>query len=77
MVSNPECFAASLRQVHELFGIAEKVPKVGGRELDLHMLYQNVTALGGCEKVIARKLWRVRLPTSSHVPASRHHTVQV
>jgi ARID/BRIGHT DNA binding domain len=39
---------------------AAQVPKVGGRQLDLHVLYCSVTALGGCEEVIARKQWRVR-----------------
>ena len=41
---------------------AAQVPKVGGRQLDLHVLYCSVTALGGCEEVIARKQWRVRSP---------------
>ena len=45
-------------QVHELFDVTEKVPRVGGRELDLYMLYRNVTSLGGCERVIQTKHWR-------------------
>ena len=45
-------------QVHEMMDITEKVPRVGGRELDLHMLYRNVTQLGGCERVIQTKHWR-------------------
>lgn len=45
-------------QVHDMFGVVEKVPRVGGRELDLHMLYRNVTGLGGCERVIQTKHWR-------------------
>ena len=45
-------------QVHETFGVIEKVPRVGGRELDLGMLYRNVTSLGGCERVIHTKNWR-------------------
>lgn len=45
-------------QVHETFGVIEKVPRVGGRELDLGMLYRNVTSLGGCERVIQTKNWR-------------------
>ena len=27
-------------QVHDMMGVTEKVPRVGGRELDLHMLYR-------------------------------------
>ena len=45
-------------QVHEIFNVTEKVPRVGGRELDLYMLYRNVTSLGGCERVIQTKHWR-------------------
>lgn len=37
-----------------------QVPRVGGRELDLHLLYCSVTGLGGCKKVITHKQWRVR-----------------
>ena len=31
----------------------------GGKELDLHQLYCQITKLGGAERVISRKLWRV------------------
>ncbi len=54
-----EQFDRALKRVHEYFGITDKVPRVGGRELDLHQLYCNVTALGGCAQVIAKKQWRV------------------
>lgn len=54
-----ELFDRTLKNVHDYFGIADKVPKVGGRELDLHQLYRNVTALGGCAEVISKKQWRV------------------
>ena len=52
-------FLETLEKVQRHLGIAEKVPKVGGRELHLHTLYCQVTSLGGCEQVIARKQWRV------------------
>ena len=39
--------------------LCAQVPRIGGRELDLQQLYRNVTALGGCEKVIACKQWLV------------------
>lgn len=54
----PELFHATLKKVHDMMGVTEKVPRVGGRELDLHMLYRNVTQLGGCERVIQTKHWR-------------------
>ena len=34
----------SSTQVHEMMGVTEKVPRVGGRELDLHMLYRYMSA---------------------------------
>ncbi|KAL3135973.1 hypothetical protein ABBQ32_007015 [Trebouxia sp. C0010 RCD-2024] len=58
VTNNPELFHATLKKVHELFDVTEKVPRVGGRELDLYMLYRNVTSLGGCERVIQTKHWR-------------------
>lgn len=61
-----ELFDRALKRVHEYFGIADKVPRVGGRELDLYQLYCNVTALGGCSQVIAKKQWRVRRPSFLH-----------
>lgn len=58
VVRDQELFWKCLRSMWEKLGIQEKVPRVGGRELDLHMLYCNVTSLGGCERVIQRKHWR-------------------
>ncbi|CAL8465757.1 g5293 [Coccomyxa elongata] len=58
IVADREAFDRALKHVHEHFDIAEKLPKVGGRELDLYHLYRNVTELGGCAQVIAKKQWR-------------------
>ncbi|KAK9864090.1 hypothetical protein WJX84_008807 [Apatococcus fuscideae] len=51
-------FLETLEKLQRQLGINEKVPRVGGRELHLHTLYRQVTSLGGCEQVIARKQWR-------------------
>jgi hypothetical protein len=59
IIANKQLFEATLGEVHNQLGIAfDKIPKVGGKELDLHQLYANVTQLGGCERVISRKQWR-------------------
>ncbi|BDA51602.1 probable AT-rich interactive domain-containing protein 2 at N-terminal half [Coccomyxa sp. Obi] len=58
IIANREAFDRALKHVHEHFDIADKLPKVGGRELDLYQLYRNVTELGGCAQVIAKKQWR-------------------
>jgi hypothetical protein len=42
--------------------LLRQVPRMAGRELDLHQLYRNVSALGGCLRVTAEKKWRVRRP---------------
>ncbi|KAF3446849.1 hypothetical protein FNV43_RR12029 [Rhamnella rubrinervis] len=34
------------------------IPVIGGKELDLHILYVEVTRRGGFEKVVAEKKWR-------------------
>lgn len=60
ILADREAFDRALKRVHEHFDITEKLPKVGGRELDLYHLYRNVTELGGCAQVIAKKQWRVR-----------------
>lgn len=60
IIADREAFDRALKHVHEHFDITEKLPKVGGRELDLYQLYRNVTELGGCAQVIAKKQWRVR-----------------
>ena len=78
-------FLETLEKLQRHLGIAEKVPKVGGRELHLHTLYCQVTSLGGCEQVIARKQWRVgplkgfppldcaTCPCVCHLLACAHH----
>ena len=66
VIDDRELFDRALKRVHEYFGIADKVPRVGGRELDLYQLYCNVTALGGCSQVIAKKQWRVRRTSFSY-----------
>ena len=35
-----------------------KVPQIGGKELDLHELYQSVIKKGGAQKVTGQKMWK-------------------
>ncbi len=60
VLADKALFERTLKRVQLHFGIDEKVPKLGGRDLDLQELYRNVTSLGGCDQVIASKQWRVR-----------------
>ena len=59
VVADRSLFDRTLKRVQLHFGIDEKAPRLGGRDLDLQQLYVNVTNLGGCEQVIANKQWRV------------------
>jgi hypothetical protein len=52
-------FESTLNALHQHLGDKpERIPRLGGRELDLHWLYKTVCSLQGCAHVISRKLWR-------------------
>ncbi|CAL9072331.1 unnamed protein product [Musa textilis] len=51
-------FVESLRRFHSSMGTKFMVPVIGGKELDLHLLYVEVTQRGGLAKVIEEKRWR-------------------
>lgn len=50
-------FQQTLDRLLTHLGIKLKMPKVGGAEVDLHLLYKEVTSLGGLDAVTARKQW--------------------
>ena len=50
-------FQRTLEHLHQRLGIKVKVPRVNGVEVDLHLLYKEVTKLGGLQPVITRKQW--------------------
>ncbi|AEE33278.1 HMG (high mobility group) box protein with ARID/BRIGHT DNA-binding domain-containing protein [Arabidopsis thaliana] len=52
IVRNPELFWEMLRDFHESSDKKFKIPIVGGKSLDLHRLFNEVTSRGGLEKVI-------------------------
>lgn len=59
VVAEPALFAETLRQFHsEMGNPLTRMPHMAGKELDLHMLYVQVTVRGGIEKVIKEKKWR-------------------
>jgi hypothetical protein len=56
---SPQLFAQKLAAFHRSFGIINyKVPTIGGRTLDLHRLFVEVTSRGGIEKVIRDRKWK-------------------
>ncbi|KAK6939278.1 ARID DNA-binding domain [Dillenia turbinata] len=58
VVKHPTLFWDTLRRFHSLLGTKFMIPVIGGKELDLHVLYVEVTKRGGYDKVVADKKWR-------------------
>eukprot|EP00798_Chlamydomonas_sp_ICE-L_P028804 gene28804-31993_t len=57
VLDDPGLFKMTLNRLLTQMGIKLKIPKIGGQEVDLHLLYKEVTKLGGVDSVIARKQW--------------------
>ncbi|KQJ99453.1 high mobility group B protein 15 [Brachypodium distachyon] len=51
-------FRAALERLHAHMGTKLKVPIIGGKDLDLHQLFKEVTSRGGIDKVKAENRWR-------------------
>ncbi|KAK1261968.1 High mobility group B protein 9 [Acorus gramineus] len=58
VVRNPAAFMETLRRFHSTLGTKFMIPVIGGKDLDLHMLYVQVTQRGGLDKVVREKRWR-------------------
>ncbi|TQD69350.1 hypothetical protein C1H46_045117 [Malus baccata] len=59
VVKDAVVFWDTLRRFHFMINTTKfMVPVIGGKELDLHILYVEVTRRGGFEKVVAEKKWR-------------------
>lgn len=58
VVKSPTIFWDTLQDFHSKMGTKFMVPVIGGKELNLHLLYAQVTRRGGYEKVVELKKWR-------------------
>ncbi|XP_058090760.1 high mobility group B protein 9 isoform X2 [Magnolia sinica] len=58
VMNKPGVFMDTLRRFHSTLGTRFMIPIIGGKELDLHLLYGEVTKRGGFEKVLGEKKWR-------------------
>ncbi|XP_054790700.1 high mobility group B protein 9 [Prosopis cineraria] len=58
VVKDPTLFWDTLRRFHFLMATKFMIPVIGGKELDLHVLYVEVTRRSGYEKVVVDKKWR-------------------
>ncbi|KAF8765541.1 hypothetical protein HU200_008452 [Digitaria exilis] len=58
VVADSSRFRVALERLHVHMGTRLKVPIIGGKDLDLHQLYKEVTSRGGIDKVKAENRWR-------------------
>ncbi|GMH30735.1 hypothetical protein Nepgr_032578 [Nepenthes gracilis] len=58
VVEQPGLFWETLKSLHSMLGTKFMVPVIGRKELDLHLLYVEVTRRGGYDKVVMEKKWR-------------------
>ncbi|XWS35132.1 hypothetical protein CRYUN_Cryun21dG0099900 [Craigia yunnanensis] len=55
---NPKLFLNTLEKLHASMGTKFMIPIIGGKELDLHRLFVEVTSRGGIEKIIRERRWK-------------------
>lgn len=58
VVCNPQLFMTTLEKLHVAMGTKFMIPIIGGRDLDLHKLFVEVTSRGGIEKLLTQKRWK-------------------
>ncbi|KAL1815855.1 high mobility group B protein 10 [Daucus carota subsp. sativus] len=58
LVQNQELFREKLEKFHQFKRTKIKIPTIGGRPLDLHRLFVEVTGRGGMDKVINDRKWK-------------------
>lgn len=58
VVQSPQLFMCTLEKLHASMGTKFMIPIVGGRELDLHRLFVEVTSRGGIAKIVKERKWK-------------------
>lgn len=58
LVRDSNLFQQKLQSFHDSLGTKLKIPTIGGKPLDLHHLFVEVTSRGGIEKVIVDRKWK-------------------
>ncbi|GLT52328.1 hypothetical protein SLA2020_256760 [Shorea laevis] len=58
VVVSPMLFMSTLENLHAAMSTKFMIPIIGGKELDLHRLFVEVTSRGGLEKVIRERRWK-------------------
>ncbi|KAK9664556.1 hypothetical protein RND81_14G051200 [Saponaria officinalis] len=70
VVADSQLFMTSLKMLHSVMGTKFKIPVIGGRELDLHKLFVEVTSRGGIEEVVREKRWKEVASTFNFPPTA-------
>ncbi|XP_010917043.1 high mobility group B protein 9 [Elaeis guineensis] len=70
VVKDRALFMDSMRRFHHSMGTKLSIPVLGGKEIDLHLLYKEVTQRGGLEKVILEKKLREVVMAFSFPPTT-------
>ncbi|KAJ8539587.1 hypothetical protein K7X08_013839 [Anisodus acutangulus] len=58
IVNDPNLFRECLKNFHSVLCSKYTIPVIGGKDLDLYVLYVEVTKRGGFDKVVTEKKWR-------------------
>ncbi|KAK4266524.1 hypothetical protein QN277_027427 [Acacia crassicarpa] len=58
VAADPKLFMQTLEKLHHSMGSKFMIPIIGGKELDLHQLFLEVTSRGGIEKIIRERRWK-------------------
>ncbi|GMN63899.1 hypothetical protein TIFTF001_032969 [Ficus carica] len=58
IAADPKLFMDNLEKLHASMGTKFMIPIIGGKELDLHRLFLEVTSRGGIEKILSDKKWK-------------------
>ncbi|EYU17548.1 hypothetical protein ABFS82_03G076500 [Erythranthe guttata] len=58
VAKDPTLFMDTLKSFHLSIGSKFTIPVISGKELNLHVLYVEVTRRGGYDKVVSEKKWR-------------------
>ncbi|PON31538.1 ARID DNA-binding domain containing protein [Parasponia andersonii] len=58
VAADPKLFMDTLENLHASMRTKFMIPIIGGKELDLHRLFLEVTSRGGIEKILRDKRWK-------------------
>ncbi|KAF3609802.1 hypothetical protein DY000_02044392 [Brassica cretica] len=58
VVADAKLFMATLERLHSRLGTKFMVPIIGGKDLDLHKLFKEVTSRGGISKIVNERRWK-------------------